>query len=117
VIDNSLPDPRFSFRRQPPLLDHTFSVLGWIHRATRAVGSERFAETISRAEFYFAQASQHARTPGDAALLIGLNVAIDELIAANAQARVLLADSVSGMDAAEATEFVELAEQADDTDN
>lgn len=105
-----LPDPAFSRRRQPPFLDLTYAVLGWSHRAAQAVGSDRFAEIISRASFYFAQAAGHAHTPGEEALLAGLEVTLNELITANASARVVLADSVSGMNALEAWAFVELCE-------
>lgn len=115
MTDPGLPDPAFSRRRQPPFLDLTYAVLGWSHRAAQAVGSDRFAETISRASFYFAQAAGHAHTPGEEALLAGLEVTLNELITANARARVLLAESVSGMDAIEATEFVELCEGQDET--
>lgn len=113
MTDPGFPDPRMGPRKQPPFLDHTFAVLGWVHRASKAVGSDRFAETVSRAEFYIDQAAAHTRTPGDEAIVAGLLAMLDGVIAANAQARVLLADSVSGMDAAEATEFVELIEAED----
>lgn len=109
-----MPDPRFSNRRQPPFVDLTFAVLGWTHRAAQAVGSDRFSETLNRASFYLAQAAMHAHTPGEEAVITGAQSALDELAVANAQARVVLAESVSGMDAAEATEFVELCEAAAD---
>ena len=96
--------------RQPPLVDNAFAAMGWAHRAARAVGSDRFAETITRAAFYFVRAASLARTPGEEAIVSGLQTMLDELAVADAQARVLLAESVSGMDAAEATEFVELSE-------
>ncbi len=107
------PDPWIRITKQPPLLDLTYAVLGWSHRAAQAVGSERFAETISRASFYFARAAEYARTPGEDAIITGLEQMLHELVTANAQARVVLADSVSGMDAAEATEFVELIESGE----
>ena len=55
-------------RRKPPFTDHSFAALGWAHRAAEAVGSPRFAETITRAEFYFAQAARHSGTPGEGAI-------------------------------------------------
>lgn len=114
MSDPELPSPRFSAKPPPPLMDHAYSTLGWLHRAAGAVGSHRFTETISRAEFYFVCSARNAHTPGEAALVTGLQIALDELVAADAQARVLLADSVSGMNAAEACEFVELVEGADE---
>lgn len=113
--DSGMPDPRFSYRRQPPFLDLTFAVMGWTHRASAAVGSDRFAETLGRAEFYLGRALTVATTPGERAIVTGLAVTINDLITANAQARVVLADSVSGMDAAEATEFVELCESGENS--
>jgi hypothetical protein len=110
MSEPELPNPRFSPKPPPPLMDHAYSTLGWLHRAAAAVGSERFEETISRTAFCFTRAAHHAHTPGEAALVTGLQVAIDELVTADAQARTLLADSVSGMDAAEACEFVEMCE-------
>ena len=94
MTDTGFPDPYRGPRKQPPFFDHTFAVLGWIHRASKAVGSERFAETISRAEFYIDRAALHTRTPGDKAVVVGFLVMLDGVIAADAQARVLLADSV-----------------------
>lgn len=97
------------------MFDSSFAALGWAYRAAQAVGSDRFAETVFRARFYCERASRAAGTPAEQALVAGLRVMLDELIVANAQGRVLLADSVSGMDAAEACEFVELCEaNADD---
>ena len=114
--DSGFPDPRISYRPQPPILDHSYAVLGWLHRASHAVGSDRFAETVDRTTFYLGRFMEHVGTPGEKAILSGLLVAIDELITANAQARVVLAESVSGMDAAEATEFVELIESEESPD-
>ena len=98
---------------QPPLVDHTHAALTWAYRASQAVGSFRFVETIRRAAFYFERAASHAHTPGEEALVSGLQVMIDNLVAADAAARVLLAGSVSGMDAVEACEFVEMIESGE----
>jgi hypothetical protein len=100
--------------KHPPFLDLTYTVLGWSHRASQAVGSDRFSETMSRAEFYFVRAASHALTPGEEAIVTGLQLTLDSLIAADAAARVLLCESVSGMSAADATEFVELCESGED---
>jgi hypothetical protein len=91
-------------------MSHSFAVLGWTLRAANAVGSDRFAEALRRAEFCFLQAADSARTPGEAAIVTGLQIALDDLVLADSQARVLLTDSVSGMNAADAVEFVELIE-------
>lgn len=101
-------------RKPRSLMNHTFAVLGWCHRAVGAVGSPRFGEIISRAANEFQKAAQHAHTPGDSALLTGLNVMIDDLVVTDAQVRALLTESVSGMNAAEATEFVEMVEGGDE---
>jgi len=101
-------------RSQPQLFEQSFAALSWAYRASQAVGSSRFAETIFRAEFYLQRTQATASTPGEKAIVAGLAVMLDDLIAANARARVVLADSVSGMDAAEACEFVELCESGDD---
>ena len=112
--DSGMPDPRFSFKKQPRFLDLTYATTAWAHRSAQAVGSDRFAETLSRADFYLGRAQETARTPGETAIVTGLAVMLNDLITANAQARVVLSDSVSGMDAAEATEFVELCEAGAD---
>lgn len=101
-------------RPASPLMDTTFSALGWCHRAAKAVGSARFAETISRASFYARRAGQLAVTPGERAIQTGLLIALDELVIADAQGRAVLSQSVSGMSAAEATEFVEMIEDGDE---
>lgn len=109
INEDSLPNPRPPLKH-PPLMDLSFAALGWLCRAAGAVGSARFAETLDRARFYLDRADEHCRTPADAAVMRGLNDSVDALITANAQARTLLWESVSGMDAGEAAEFVELLE-------
>lgn len=98
----------------PPLMNNSYAALGWCHRAANAVGSDRFAETVRRASFYVEQVARLATTPGEKAILAGLLTTLDGLITANAQARVLLAESVTGMNAADATEFIELVEGEED---
>jgi hypothetical protein len=112
----SLPDPRRMRVTQPPLVDNSHAALTWAHRASQAVGSSRFAETVRRASFYFARAASHAHTPGEEALVSGLQAMIDDLVAADAAARVLLAGSVLGMNAAEACEFVEMIESGENSE-
>lgn len=97
-----------------PMFDRSFAALGWAYRASQAVGSDRFAEAMFRARFYLERVAQAATTPAEQALVAGLRVMLDELITANARSRVLLADSVSGMNAMEAWAFVELCEAAAD---
>lgn len=96
------------------MFDSSFAALGWAYRASQAVGSDRFAETVFRARFYCERAAQAAGTPAEQALVAGLQVMLDELITANAQGRVLLAESVSGMNALESWAFVEMCEAAAD---
>ncbi len=112
---NRFPDPRPNQRPPTPLMAHSFAALGWSLRAAQAVGSDRFSEALRRAELCFAQAAVAAHTPGDAAIVTGLQVVLDELLVADSQARTLLTESVSGMSAADAAEFVELCEGEDET--
>lgn len=109
INEDDLPNPRPPLKH-PPLMDLSFAALGWLYRAAGAAGSARFAETLNRACFYIDQANEHCSTPADAAVIKGLLASVDALITANAQARTLLWHSVSGMDAADAAEFVELIE-------
>lgn len=104
-----LPDPRVA-SKHPPLMDLSFAALGWLQRAGQAVGSARFPETLDRARFYLNKAKAHARTPGEDAVLSGLYDSLDYLIAANAQARTLLARGCEQMRVADVAEFVELIE-------
>lgn len=111
MTEPSLPDPRQPrVVYQPPLVDHIHAALTWAYRASQAVGSPRFVETIRRASFYFARAASHAHTPGEEAVVSGLQSMIDGLVTADAAGRYLLAGSVSGMDAVEACEFIEMIE-------
>lgn len=110
---DDLPNPRPPLKH-PPLMDLSFAALGWLYRAAEASGSERFAETLDRCRFYLERTERHVTTPAERAVFDALSSAVDGLITANAQARVLLSDSVSGMDAAEASEFVELCEAVDE---
>ena len=109
INEDDLPDPRPPLKH-PPLMDLSFAALGWLYRAAGAAGAARFAEAVERARFYLDRANEHCHTPSDAAVMRGLYDSVDALIAANAQARTLLAQSVSGMNAAEATEFEDLCQ-------
>lgn len=104
-----LPNPRPPLKH-PPLIDHSFAALGWLQRAGQAVGSARFPEAMDRAAFYLSKAGQHAHTPGEDAVMRGLYDSLDYLVAANAEARTLLARGCESMLAADAAEFVELCE-------
>lgn len=105
---DDFPDP--IPRKHPPIMDHSFAALGWLHRAAQAVGSPRFAESLGRARFYTVRAAIEASTPAEVSVVNGLIAAEEGLVEADADARRLLAESVSGMDAAEACEFVEMCE-------
>ena len=109
-----LPNPRVG--KHAPLMDHSFAALGWLNRAGQAVGSARFAETLDRAQFYLDKANLFCVTPGEVAVLQGLYDSLDRLIAANAEARGLLARGCESMLAADAAEFVELIEAGDAPD-
>lgn len=113
MIEDRMPDPRPPLQH-PPLMDLSFAALGWLIRSSQAVGAERFFESLERAQFYLDRTAVYAHTPAERAVWEGLSAALDGLIAADRQAREMLRDSVSGMDAAQACEFVELCEAADD---
>lgn len=113
MTEPRLPDPRVG--KHPPLMEHSFAALGWLQRAGQAVGSARFPETLARARFYLDKAEAHVHTPGEDAVMQGLYDSLDYLIAANAQARTLLARGCEQMRVADVAEFVELIEaEADD---
>lgn len=115
INEDNLPNPRPPLKH-PPLMDYSFAALGWLYRAAEATGSPRFDEIIVRARFYLTKADRFANTPADRAVLSGMHTSLTALVDADRQARTLLSESVSGMDAAEATEFVELIEAAQEDD-
>lgn len=94
--------------KQPALVDLSFAALGWLHRASIAVGSDRFTETLHRSRFYLTQAAAHAATPAELAMIAGLSASLDGLIQADANARELLSDSVTGIADACAAEIEQL---------
>lgn len=104
-----LPNPRAA--QPPPLMEVSFAALGWLQRAGQAVGSARFVEAIRRAGFYLEKTAELAQTPGERAVVDGLEAAVDNLIAANAEARSLLARSCADMMVADVAEFIELIEE------
>lgn len=110
---DELPDPRPPLRH-PALMDLSFAALGWMFRLVEAVGSPRFGETLERTQFYLTRANGHASTPAERAVVRALFDGLGEVNRANLAAERLLAESVSGMGAADATEFVELCEADQD---
>jgi hypothetical protein len=107
--DRQLPDPRPP-RKHPPLMEHSFAALGWLNRAAQSVGSDRFFEVLERAQFCLNRANMYTATPAEQAIVEGLDATMAGLIEADRQARRLLHDSVSDMNAAEAAEFIERIE-------
>lgn len=91
-------------------MDLSFASLGWLHRSAQAVGSDRFAEAVTRSRFYLDKAAGHAVTPAEAAVITGLAAAVDALIQADADARRLLGDSVTGIADACAAEVAQMLE-------
>jgi hypothetical protein len=99
IPDHDLPDPRPP-RQHPPIMELSFAALGWLNRAAQAVGSIRFTESIQRSRFNLERAKRHARTPAELAVIAGLASSLQRLIRADADARELLAASLSDLDAA-----------------
>ena len=112
INDENLPYP-YPARKLPLLTDLSFASLGWINRAAQAVGSDRFVETARRARFYIREATGHAITPAEAAVMEGLSATVDALDEADAEARALLGEAVSGLSEAFATDVVEYLQSAD----
>ena len=108
-----IPDPKPP-RKHPPLMDHSFAALGWINRAAQAIGADRFFESLERSQFYLERTSAHAQTPAEKAIVYGLAEMMARLIAADRDAREMLKESCAGMDAADATEFVEMCEDGEE---
>ena len=96
--DDNLPDPRPV--TVTPLMDVTFAALGWLNRTAQAVGSERFAEAMTRSRFYLDRARNIAATPAELAVITGMAASQQGLIEADAQARELLEESLLDFDAA-----------------
>ena len=96
--DDNLPDPRPV--TVTPLMDVTFAALGWLNRTAQAVGSERFAEAMTRSRFYLDRARTIAATPAELAVITGMAASQQGLIEADAQARELLEESLLDFDAA-----------------
>lgn len=96
--DDNLPNPYP--RKVTSLMDVTFAALGWLNRTAQAVGSERFAEAVTRSRFYLNRARKIAGTPAELAVITGLASSLPGLIEADAQARGLLEESLLDFDAA-----------------
>ena len=110
MLDDRFPNHRFP-SELGALVDFTHAGLGWLIRASSAVGSPRFSELVDRAGFYLDKAFVVAQTPAERVVVDGLIQSGLALLEADADARRVLTESVSGMSAADAAEFVELAEE------
>jgi hypothetical protein len=110
VRDDRFPNHRFP-SELGALVDFTHAGLGWLIRAANAVGAPRFQELVDRAGFYLDKAFVVAQTPAERAVVDSLIQSGLALLEADGDARRVLAESVSGMSAADATEFVELIEE------
>ena len=94
-------------------MELSFAALGWLNRSAQAVGSDRFAETVHRSRFNIEKAAGHAATPAELAIIAGLTASLDALIQADADARQVLGDSVSGIADACAAEMAQLLESTE----
>jgi hypothetical protein len=115
--DKKLPWP-YPPRRHPPLMEFSFAALGWINRAARAVGSDRFVETVHRARFNIDGAAAYAVTPAEMAVLEGLSATLDAVVQADAEARALLGEAVSELAeafAADVDQFLQTTDDPSDT--
>ena len=96
--DYNLPNPYP--RKVTSLMDVTFAALGWLSRTAQAVGTERFAEAVTRSRFYLDRARNIAGTPAELAVITGMASSLPGLIEADVRARELLEESLSDIDAA-----------------
>ena len=94
-------------------MELSFAALGWLNRSAQAVGSEKFVETVQRSRFNIGKAAGYAATPAELAIITGLTTSLDTLIQADADARHVLGDSVSGIPDACAAEIAQLLETAE----
>lgn len=78
-------------------MELSFAGLGWVLRAAGAVGSDRFAECITRARFNIGQAGTYAVTPADKQVLVAMTAMLDALDCADADAREVLGEAASTM--------------------
>lgn len=92
-----LPDPRPP-RQHPPFMELSFAALGWLARAADAAGTARFTESVQRARFNMTKAAGYAKTPAEVAVIAGLASSLEGLIQADADAREVLAASLSGLE-------------------
>ena len=112
-MEDEITEPRLP-RRCAPFTDLSFATLGWLNRSARAVGADRFFECLERAQFYLLRAASNAHTPGERAIVEGITQSLLGMIQADREARVMLRESCSGMDARDASEFIEMCETADE---
>ena len=78
-------------------MDLSFAGLGWVLRAAGAVGSDRFAECITRARFNIGRAGAYAMTPADKEAVTGLADILDALARSDTDAREVLGEAASTM--------------------
>lgn len=114
-MDEDMQEPK-PMRSVYPMADLSFATLGWINRSARAIGANRFFECLERAQFYLERTIATAQTPAERAIVYGLAEMMARIIDADREAREMLKESCSGMDAADATEFVEMCEAAEISD-
>ncbi len=76
-------------------MEFSFAALGWINRASQAVGSDRFVETVHRARFNIDAAAAYAVTPAETAVLEGLSATLEAVVQADSEARALLGEAFS----------------------
>lgn len=91
-------------------MELSFAALGWLQRSAQAVGSDRFPEALQRSRFYLEKAAGCAVTPAEAAVINSLTAAVGDLFQADADARRLLDDSVTGIADACAADIDQLLE-------
>ena len=78
-------------------MELAFAGLGWVLRAAEAVGSDRFAECITRARFNIGRAGAYPATPADKQVLAGMTDILDALARSDTDAREVLGEAASTM--------------------
>lgn len=79
-------------------MELSFAALGWLARAADAAGTAKFTESVQRARFNLTKAAGYAKTPAEVAVIAGLASSLEGLIEADADAREVLAASLSGLE-------------------
>ena len=98
----------------PPMMGVSSAALDWLNRAGQDIGTERVFEDLERAQFYVDRTAFYAQTPAEKAIVRGLEQILIGVIDADRDARETLKDSIGGMSLADATEFVEMCEAAEE---